>query len=654
MRMILSVLLAFTLMAVPAQLYAQVKNSAPIAEPIVDIVPIADPAKVFPAPMKLIIDATDVTQAIFRVKQIIPVANDEKMVLLYPKWLPGNHAPRGEIEKLAGLKISANGKPVTWRRDSLDVFAFHVDVPAGAKQLDIEFEFLSATNGNQGRVVVAPKMMNVRWHQLSLYPAGYYARNIPVDVTITYPKGWKAGTSLRPARGAGDTVTYKTVDYDTLVDSPAFAGAHFKKYALSDRSTLNVVADSAEYLAATEPQIEHHRRLVREARNLFGSEQYDHYDFLLALTEEMGGIGIEHHRSSENGVNREYFTEWDKGPGRRSLLPHEIVHSWNGKYRRPKGIYAPDFKTPSRDDLLWVYEGQTQFWGYVLGARSGLYSKADTLDAIASIAAGLDQRVGRAWRPLADTAHDPIISARKPKAWSTWQRQEDYYNEGMLIWLEADQIIRRETGGQKSLEDFAKAFFGGRDGDWGVVTYDLDEVIATLNAVHPYDWKGFLQERVFETTKEAPKNGITLGGYELIYTETPSAFIKAGETRRNYVGFSHSIGLWVRKSGVVSGVAWQSPAFKAGLTTGYEIAAVGEEKFSIDALRKAIAASKTTAKPITLILKKGDRFRTVNINYNGGNRYPRLRKIGESEGGLDTLLKPQVTGTVQHRSELSG
>ncbi len=652
MHKIAALLLAGTLATAPSTVSAQTigsaaQNSAPIARTIVDTIPAADADAVFPAPMILTVDAADVGQAIFRIKQSIPVTIDTKkggdMVLLYPEWLPGNHAPRGEIEKVAGLKIRAGGKTLTWRRDSLDVYAFHVDVPAGAKTLDVEFQFLSATDGDQGRVVVAPAMMNVRWHQLSLYPARYYTRNIPVDVTVTYPAGWQAATALRPASTRGDTVTYTRTDYDTLVDSPVFAGRYFRSYELSDKVALNVVADAPEYLASTPEQIEHHKRLVREARNLFGTEHYDHYDFLLALTEEMGGIGLEHHRSSENGVNREYFTEWDKGPGRRSLLPHEVVHSWNGKYRRSEGIWRPDFRQPSRNDMLWVYEGQTQFWGYVLGARSGLYSRQDTLDAIAAIAAGMDQRTGRSWRPLADTTHDPIISARRPKGWTTWQRQEDYYNEGLLIWLEADQIIRRDTNGAKSLEDFARAFFGGRDGDWGVLTYDLDDIVATLNAVHPgYDWAGFLQKRVYETTQEAPKNGLRLGGYELAYTDTPSPYIKAAESRGGYSDFSYGPGLWVRTGGEISGVAWDSPAFKAGLTTGDKIMTVGDQEYSADALRKAIATGAGSKAPLTLYVKRDDHYRTVTIAYNGGLKYPVLRKTGEGESGIDRLLTPQV------------
>lgn len=623
---------------------ANAQNSAPQVQPVTDIVPVAHDIA-FPGVMTLEVDATDVARAIFSVKQTIPVpaeaAGAGRFTVLYPEWLPGNHAPRGEIEKLVGLNFTANGKALVWQRDSLDVNAFHITIPAGTREIVAGFQFVSPTASNQGRVVMAPMMMNLRWNNVALYPAGYFTRNIPVDAAVTWPAGWQAGSAMRAKPGSGATVRYEQVDFDTLVDSPMFAGAHFKSWPLSDKVTLNVVADAPEYLDATPEQIEHHKRLVAEAEHLFGARHYDRYDFLLSLSDEMSGIGIEHHRSSENGVGTGYFTDWAKGPGSRNLLPHEMTHSWNGKFRRPQGIWAPDFRQPSRDDLLWVYEGQTQFWGYVLGARSGLFSVQDTLDAMANIAAGLDRRTGRSWRPLVDTAHDPIISARRPKAWASWQRSEDYYNEGMLVWLEADQIIRRESGGSKSLQDFAQGFFGGRDGDWGVLTYELADVVAALNAVQAYDWQGFLQRRVYEVTDEAPKQGLALGGYELVYGSEPSAYIRSVEAASGSTDLSHSIGLVVEKDGKVAQVIWGSPAFAAGMTNGDQITGVGGRDYSADALKATVAGSAAGGK-IAVLVKRGKRYRETALSYAGGLRYPALRKTGQGETGLDRLLAPQT------------
>ena len=600
----------------------------------------------YPGTMHLEVDARDHDQGIFRVTQTIPVAKAGPITLLYPEWLPGNHAPRGEIEKLVGLEFSADGQKLAWVRDDVDVFAFHLTVPKGVSQITARFQFVSATQESQGRIVMAPAMLNLRWHQVSLYPAGYYVRQIPVEATATYPDGWQAASALRPKSTSGSTIVYEKTDYDTLVDSPVFAGQNFQTIALTSRVHLNIVADDAKFLKPSSKQIAPHVALVREAEALFGSHPYDRYDFLLALTEDMGGIGLEHHRSSENGVDREYFTDWDSGPGRRNLLPHELTHAWNGKYRRPAGMWTPDFRQPMRDNLLWVYEGQTQFWGYVLGARSGLYSKQDTLDALAAIAADMDLRVGRSWRPLVDTAHDPIIAARRPKPWTSWQRAEDYYNEGLLIWLEADQIIRRESGGRKSLGDFARSFFGGKNGDWGVRTYEEQDVIDALTAVQPYDWAAFIADRVHQTSSEAPKNGLALGGYRLVFVDTPSAYIQANDKRRKQLDLSHSIGLVMGGKGMIKSVVWDSPAFRAGLKPGLTISAVNGKAYSDGALKQAIEENRGQAGPIEIFAKNGEAYHNFMVDHSDGLRYPALEKItGEGaaqEGGIDRLLQPKT------------
>lgn len=614
--------------------------------------------KPYPGTMRLLVDARDNRQGVFQVTQTIPVdptiypvvpanpAKPAKFTLLYPEWLPGNHAPRGEIEKLAGLEFYAGDQKLDWVRDNVDVYALHIAVPEGTSQITAQFQFVSATTSSQGRIVMAPSMLNLRWHQVSLYPAGYYVRQIPVEATAIYPEGWQAATSLRPKLKDGNTTVYKTTDYDTLVDSPVFAGQHFQTHKLTSRAHLNIVADDAKFLKPKKAHLAAHRKLVKEAEALFGSHPYDRYDFLLALTEEMGGIGLEHHRSSENGVNREYFTDWKAGPGRRNLLPHEITHAWNGKYRRPKGMWTPDFRQPMRDNLLWVYEGQTQFWGYVLGARSGLYSKQDTLDAIAAIAAGMDQRVGRTWRPLVDTTHDPILSARRPKPWSSWQRSEDYYNEGLLIWLEADQIIRRESNGKNSLEDFAQSFFGGKNGDWGVATYERKDVIEALNNIQPYDWDRFIEERVYRTSAEAPKNGLTFGGYKLVYVDKPSAYILANDKRRKQLNLSYSIGVVMGGKGRIKSVVWDSPAFKAGLKSGLTISAVNGKAYSDEALKLAIEENRSGEGKIEIFAKNGEAYHNFMVDHSGGLRYPALEKItGEGvdqEGGIDRLLRPKT------------
>ena len=594
----------------------------------------------FPGVMMLDVNATDIDRAIFDVKQTIPVPASGPMTLLFPEWIPGSHAARGEIEKLAGLTIKANGTTLDWRRDATNVYAFHINVPSGVKSLDVSFKFLSATERDQGRVVVTPDLMNLQWQSVSLYPAGWFTKRIPVSVSVTWPAGWKAATALRPTTMNGSTTKYQVVDYETLIDSPVFAGRNFSAVDLGRNVTLNMVADDAKYLAATPSQIEVHRKLVDQAVKLFGMTPFDHYDFLLALTDQLGGIGREHHRSSENSVNPEYFSDWSSGPGRRNLLAHEFAHTWIGKYRRPSGQIVPDFSTPLVNDLLWVYEGQDQFWGYVLGARSGLFTKQETLDALASIAANQDIRRARDWRDVEDTTRDPIITDRRPKGWVSYQRSEDYYNEGLLVWLEIDALLRARTGGAKGMQDFVRAFVAGPDGNWEARPFTRAEIVSILNHLSPYDWEEFFRTRVNARAPNAPLSGLTLGGYRLVFASEPSPFFRDQEKRSGEMNLNYSLGLSVAKGGHVTGVIWDGPAFKAGLTTAAEIIAVNGRTYGEDVLRDAIITAEGGKDPIRLIIRSGRVVREVAIPWNGGLRYPRLEKIGVGQGSIDVLLAP--------------
>ena len=630
--LLLLTLLATTTSAAPL--------SKPTPQPFTTTIPAAQDTP-FPGTLTLKIDAADTVRGILHVTETIPMPAAGPMTLLFPKWLPGNHGPSGQISKLASLIISANGKELTWKRDEVDVFAFHITAPAGVKSLDVKFDFLTPTAANQGRITVTADMISLQPNQLSLYPAGWFTRQIPVETTVTWPKGWQAGGALRPVKTAGDTITYETVDYETLVDSPFLAGRYFQKWDLGQNISLNVTSDAQRFLAATPAQIDAHKKLVQQAIKLFGTRQFDHYDFLLSLTENLGGIGLEHHRSSENGVNTGYFTEWDKGPGRRNLLPHEFTHSWNGKHRRGITTIVPDYSTPLRNSMLWVYEGQTQFWGYVLGARSGLFTKQETLDSYAAIAASLDVRPARSWRSLDDTTNDPVIAARAPKAWLSQQRSEDYYNEGLLIWMEADSILRRETAGAKGMDDFASAFFGTGEGDWGVVPYDFAEIVRTLNSIAPYDWDGFLRQRLTEKAKGAPLGGFTASGYKLIYTDTPTPTF-ADQMRTGKINnLSSSGGLVIGKDGAIEQVIWNSAAFDAGLAVGDSLIAVNDKPFSDDLFKAEITMAKGGKAPIRLLVKTADRLGSVSLAWNGGLLYPRFEKTGGTDTALDRLLLPR-------------
>jgi predicted metalloprotease with PDZ domain len=590
------------------------------------------------------VDATDLAHGVFSVRETVPAAGPGPLTLLYPKWLPGNHSPSGPIDKLAGLVITADGKPVVWRRDPVDVFAFHVDVPKGVAALDLAFQFLSPVSTREGRVVMTPDMLNVEWNTVALYPAGYFSRRITFAPSVRLPDGFKLATALETETAGGPVTVFKPTTFNTLVDSPIIAGRYYRQFDLDPgakvRVSLDVITDSPAELEATAEEIAAHKALVRQAYRLFASHHFDHYDFLLSLSAKMGGAGLEHHQSSEDGTTPKYFTDWAGTPAARDLLAHEYTHSWNGKFRRPADLWTPTFNTPMRNSLLWVYEGQTQYWGYVLAARSGLLTRQQALDAIASTAATYDHRVGRAWRPLEDTTNDPIIAQRRPLSWLSWQRSEDYYSEGELIWLDADTLIRQLSGGKRSLDDVAKAFFGVHDGSYVTDTYTFDDVVAALNGVEPYDWATFLHSRLEGHGPGAPLDGLARGGYRLVYTETPTDYFKSAESARKNTNLNFSIGLTVGKGGAITDVAWDGPAFKAGLTADAEIIAVNGEAFDPDVLKDAITAAKGGG-PIALLVKDKDLFRTVSIDYHEGLRYPRLERVAGAPARLDDILAPR-------------
>ncbi|HET8727564.1 MAG TPA: peptidase M61, partial [Alphaproteobacteria bacterium] len=441
---------------------------------------------------------------------------------------------------------------------------------------------------------------------------------------------------------SGNRIDYPATSYEILMDSPLIAGAHYRQIPLSDDVFLDVIADTEAELAATPEQIAPHKRLVDQAVKLFGAEHYDHYNFLLTISDYLGGIGLEHHRSSEDGVDRGYFTDWDNKLRDRNLLPHEYVHSWNGKFRRGADLWTPDYRTPMQDSLMWVYEGQTQFWGYVLGARSGMLSKEETLGALASTAATYGYATpGRSWRPLVDTTNDPIIASRAPQAWRSWQRSEDYYSEGQLIWTDVDRIIRQESRGKRSIDDFARAFFGMRNRDYGELTYTFGDVVQTLNSVQPYDWAEYLRTRVLDVAAKPPLEGITKGGYRLVFTEEPTAWTKSNEKEFKNNDLTYSGGFVVGNDGKITTVIWDSAAFNAGMTVGSELLAVDGRKWDADGLKAAIKAAKGSKEPVKLLIKSGEVYRTVDLDWHGGLRYPRLEKVGKGQGTLDALLAPR-------------
>ena len=603
----------------------------------------------YPGTLTLEIDATDLDHKIFRVKESVPVQAGP-LTLLYPQWLPGEHAPGGPIGQFAGLQISAAGKPLAWRRDPLDVYAFHLDVPTGMTRIDLEFQFLSPFARDVGRVVMTREMLGLQWRSALLYPAGHAANAIAVQASLKLPEGWGHGSALAVERKNGGLLDFKPVSVEKLVDSPVFAGRHMKRIDLDPEGQaagrtpvfLNVMADRASELEAKPEHLAAHQALVTQADRLFGARHFTRYEFLLALSDEFGGIGLEHLESSENGVGPGYFTEWAKRAGARELLPHEYAHSWNGKFRRPADLLTANFNTPMQNSLLWMYEGQTQYWGEVLAARSGMRSLVETRDAFAMHAAQLDAQSGRRWRNLQDTTNERIVEeTHSSGAWRDWQRGNDYYAEMLLVWLEADMLIRERSNGARSLDDFARSFFGTESGRTAPLPYGFDTVVAELNRVQPHDWAAFLRQRLDTHSPGAPMAGLERSGWKLGWAEQPSDMFKGFEAYRKYEDFSYSLGFGVGKEGKLSSVKWGGLAFEAGLSSALTLVAVNGRAYKAEVLKEAITAAKDGTAPIQLLVREGELFRTVPIAYSGGLRYPTLVRIEGTEDRLSVLLAPK-------------
>lgn len=607
-----------------------------------------------PSPtLTLSVDATDLDHRVLQVRETLQV-EPGPLRLWFPRWLPGSHGPYGPIERLAGLTVRAGERALAWRRDPADPHAFLLDVPPGTNRLDLAFQYIAPLSHDAGQVSITPAIVGVQWETVVLYPAARPAHEIVVQANLKLPAGWQAATALRPA-GAEPTA-FAPVTLETLVDSPVFAGRHLRRIALDAPGhpqpvTLHLVADEARQLDAKPAQIEAHRALVRQADLLFGTRPYRHYDFLLALSESFGGIGLEHMESSENGVRPIYFSsDWAESMRNRDLLAHEYVHTWNGKLRRPADLATPDFNSvPMRNSLLWLYEGQTQFWGRVLAARSQLATPEQTRDAIASLAASYDHRAGRAWRSLQDTTYEATMTAdRSSREWPDWQRTADYYDEGTLIWLDADMLIREKSGGRRSLDDFARAFFGvapvrGALGEPRPKTYTFDDVVRALEAVQPHDWAGFLRDHLDNHRERAPLDGLARSGWRLVYRDEPNPFDKLddGWSPERDDDFAYSLGVVAGAGGKLKRVAWDSPAFKAGLAPGAKILAVNGRDWSAERLAAAITANRKGDAPIELIVQDGERWRTLRIDYRDGLRYPRLERVAGTPDRLTGLLAPR-------------
>jgi predicted metalloprotease with PDZ domain len=609
----------------------------------------ADAAQSSAAPIVLDVDASEAPQKIYHAHLVIPV-EPGPVVLYYPKWIPGTHGPTGPIADLAGLKMHAGDKEIPWRRDDVDMYAFHCTVPEGAQKLDVALDMLAAGGGGFGDQT--ENICVIRWNQFLVYPKGKPIDSIPFQASIKIPTGWKMSTSLPIESQEAASAKFGVVSLDTLVDSPVLAGIHHREIRLGTGEPahyLDLVADSAAALEITPKQKALYEKLVAEAGALFGSRHYKSYRFLVTLSDKMGYHGLEHHECSDDGMPEHSMSDDEAGKAIAYLLPHEYVHSWNGKYRRPAGLVTPTYQEANNTRLLWVYEGLTEYLGTVLTARSGLWTLDEARDYLAMTAQQLDNTKGRAWRPLEDTTLVAPMRAYDARGgWTSWRRSVDYYDEGTLIWLEVDTKIRELTKGQRCLDDFCRRFHGGAGGHAELKPYDLDEIVADLNTVAPYDWKTLLTERVTQTADHAPLAGFQQGGWRVILSDKPSAFEKAVQGLRKRFDQSSSIGLTLGPDGEIGDVVLGTPAYKAGIGPGMKLIAVNTRRFSPKVLDEALAASKKPGHSITLLIEDGDFYRTYKLDYQGGPRHAHLERLKRQPDLLSKILTP-LTGPVEKK-----
>lgn len=634
---------------------------AEVAAPAVVTPPTAPAPRDVPYPgtIDLNVDLSDAARKIFHVHEAFPV-QPGPLTLYYPKWIPGEHSPSGTIAGVTGIKFDGSGYTLKWRRDPIDMFAVHLDVPQGTYAVSLDFDFLSPDEGGDfgGSVSVTPKIVDLEWNQVAFYPAGYYSRRLQFVPSVKIPEGWKFATALTTALDNEGYTIFKPVSFENLVDSPLIAGEYFKRIDLAPGAKvpvfLDLVGDHAQDLEVKPEQIKPHIKLVEQANALFGAHHYEHYDFLFTLSDSTGHFGLEHHQSSDDRLDADFFTDPATYLIGAGLLPHEYVHSWNGKFRRPADLWTPTFNEPMQGDLLWVYEGLTTYLGDVLTARSGLWTPEQYRDALAETASAMSLRPGRSWRPLQDTADEAQILYSTPRAWSNWRRSVDFYPEGELIWLDVDTQIRELSKGKRTLDDFTQAFYGINDGSYVPVTYTFDDIVKTLNEVQAYDWAKFLRQRLDSTKVEAPLDGIARGGWQLVYTDTPSEYSKAAEKQRKRLDLMDSLGFIVgngENKGHLGDVLWGGPAFTAGLAPGMTLVAVDGEAYDADRLKAAITAAKGAKQPIELLVKNLDYYFTVKLDYHDGLKYPHLQRVDATPDRLSAIVKAVAVKTAAGKGE---
>ncbi|MFP5230184.1 MAG: M61 family metallopeptidase [Acidobacteriota bacterium] len=613
-------------------------------------------------PIRINVDLSDAPRKILHAHMTIPVSPGP-LTLVYAEWIPGEHMPDGPIDNLAGLFITANGQPLAWTRDDVNMYAIRVTVPDGVTQLDVKDDFLATApaSGFSAGASTSANLALLSWNELVLYPAGHKDdADISVQPSVLLPQGWQYATALpRLAPGkdsdtmpASDgSVHFDPVSLEQLIDSPLLAGRYFVQFDLAPEVTpkhyLDIAADGPEDLKLSPDTLAGYSNLIRETGALYQSRHYESYHFLVTASDQVAHFGLEHHQSSDDRVPEKTFVDDNLLLLSADLLPHEFTHSWNGKYRRPAGLATGNYEVPMKGNLLWVYEGLTDYLGNVLAARSHIETAAQYRDYLAQDAATLDYRPGRTWRDLQDTATAAQIlyAYGNGSPWDNWRRNTDYYAEGDLVWLDVDTTIRKLTNDKKSLNDFLAAFEGlGGNTPPRVVPYTFDDVVNRLNDIVHYNWAAFLHERLTSKSPHAPLGGIENGGYKLVYTDQPNDYTQATMNASGSTLAWWSIGLDVASDGRIEDVLVGSAADKAKLGPGMQIIAVNGRQYNGQLLSDAIRDAKGNTNPIALIVANTGTYRVIALDYHDGVRYPHLERIDGTPDRLDDILKPMTGG----------
>ena len=596
-----------------------------------------------PPNITIAVDATTAPRKIFHATLKIP-ATPGDLTLYYPKWIPGEHAPDGPIVDLTGLFFKANGQTLKWRRDLLDGFTIHVEVPQGVSEVQADLDFLSPATfegGFSAGSSATAKLAVISWNQVLLYPKGYKSDDINYTASLKIPEGWKFGTPLPITGQSGNEIHFAAASLTTLVDSPVITGEFLKIVPLAQNplTEMDIAADSAAALEAPQETWDHYKSLVDQAQKLFGAHHYRDYHFLYTLSDHVAHFGLEHHESDDSRVDERSLV--DENPRKLSagLLPHEYAHSWNGKYRRPAGLATLDYQQPMQDDLLWVYEGLTNYLGFVLTARSGLLTDAQDRDDLAVTAAQLDHLPGRQWRNLQDTADAAPQLYFSPQSWYSWRRSTDFYNEDTLNWLWVDVIIRQQSKGKKSIDDFCHLFHGAPSTGPALKTYTFDDVVNALNQIVGYDWRNFWTERLTNHGSGAPLGGIEGSGWKLVYDETPSEMLSAAAGAYRFVPAGFSLGLNLRDDGGITDTIEGEVAAKAGIGPGMKVVAVNGRRFTPEVLRDAIRAARSSSATVDLLVENADYYKTYKIDYHDGEKYPHLVRDDSKPDVLSEILK---------------